>query len=219
MKALPVVASWSGGKDSCLALHLAEAQGHRPMALLTLMLPDGSRSRSHGLRREVLEAQALSLGLPLLLEPTSWEGYEEAAVRGLERARAAGAEGAVFGDMDEEPHRAWEEGVCARAGLEALLPLWRMPRREVLDRFWGAGFRARIAAARAAFLGPEVLGGELDEAFVEGAVARGCDPCGEGGEFHTVVVDGPSFRHPLALVGGEVVQRGGVWALDFRLAD
>lgn len=210
--------SWSGGKDSCLALHRARAAGARPVALLTLLVEDGSRTRSHGLRREVVEAQAESLGLPLLAAPTSWATYEERLIGLLDEARALGSTAAVFGDIDVEAHGHWETRVSRAAGLRARLPLWRTPRRSLLEDWWRLGFEARIVVVRASELEPELLGRALDPCLAGEIERRGLDPCGENGEFHTIAVDGPGFRAGLALAPGARVRRGGVWALDVRLS-
>jgi len=155
--------------------------------------------------------------VPLRTARASWEGYESAVIEGLKALRAEGAGAAVFGDIDTEAHREWERRVCAAAGLEARLPLWREDRHAVLRDFLEAGYRARIVAVREGKLGPELLGRELDRELVAQIEAAGCDPCGEFGEYHTVVVDGPRFRQGLDLAPGERVLVRGVWALDFQV--
>src|SRR5206468_9478513 len=109
--------SWSGGKDSCLALHRALAAGGQLACLATMFTEDGQRSRSHGLAREVLEAQAAAIGVPLLSAAATWDEYETAFVELLRGAKAHGAATAVFGDIDISRHREWEENVCRQAGL------------------------------------------------------------------------------------------------------
>jgi uncharacterized protein (TIGR00290 family) len=209
--------SWSGGKDACLALHRA-AERDEPAALLCVMDETGARSRSHGLRPEVLEAQAAALGLPLRMVRASWSDYESAVVEGLSVLKAEGIGAAVFGDIDTDSHRAWEERVCAAAGLEARLPLWQVPRRTLLSDYLDSGHRAVLVAVREGLLEPELLGRTLDWDLVAHIEAAGCDPCGEFGEYHTVAVDGPRFRRPVRLVPGERVLVRGVWAMDFDVA-
>jgi len=138
------VVSWSGGKDSCLAAHRAVAAGIRPQALLTAMIENGTRSRSHGLRLELLQAQARSLGLPLVTRATSWEDYDETMHAALSLLAVDGVEAGVFGDIDLEPHREWVAGVCARAGIEPFHPLWQEPMLALLAE-------PRFAALRADF--------------------------------------------------------------------
>src|SRR5438045_2678310 len=117
--------SWSGGKDSCLALYKALAGGGRLACVVTMFTEHGERSGSHGLPREVIEAQAASLGVPLLSASASWDDYEAAFVGLLRRAKSLGADTAVFGDIDIPRHREWEETVCSAAGVGAELPLWQ----------------------------------------------------------------------------------------------
>lgn len=207
--------SWSGGKDACLALHRALASDDCG-GLFTVMDEGGARTRSHGLRLEVVQAQADALGLPLRTVRASWETYEEAVVEGLRALKAEGVTAAVFGDIDTESHRAWEERVCAAAGLEARLPLWQEPRAAVLRDFLESGHAARIVAVREGLLDPALLGRVLDAGLIAEIEAAGCDPCGEFGEYHTVAVGGPRFRHPVRLAAGGRVLVRGVWALDFE---
>jgi diphthine-ammonia ligase len=210
--------SWSGGKDCCLALHrIAEVHGP-PRALLTMLIEGGGRSRSHGLDVAVLEAQATALGVPLLLRATSWDDYRATFVAAARELAGQGVRAGVFGDMDTDAHREWEESVCREAGLAALLPLWGADRLDVVREFLARGWEARIVAARADALGPEFLGRVVSEELIEELIARGVDPCGEYGEYHTVVTGGPLFREPLRLIEGERLLRAGVWFLDFKLA-
>src|SRR5688572_14237164 len=159
----PFCCSWSGGKDSCLAFARAVAAGGRPARLITLLTEEGQRSRSHGLRREVLAAQAQSLGVPLATSATSWDNYEASIVQLLREVKADGITTAVFGDIDIPRHRAWEEMVCAAAGLAARLPLWQQDRHALLRELWDLGYECRIVVAREGLVDPELLGRVLDE--------------------------------------------------------
>lgn len=217
--AVPVFCSWSGGKDSALALHEAVAAGAEPRLLVSMMIESGERSRSHGLSRELLLAQAEALGLPISFGAASWDGYEEelrhqmdAAV--TDRGTAAG----VFGDIDIERHREWVERVCAEAGARALLPLWQRDRQRLMGDLLEAGFEAVIVAVRDEILSPDLLGRSIDADLIEDIVAAGSDAAGENGEYHSVVVDGPLFRRRLALESRESSLRDGVWFLDLRPA-
>ncbi len=212
----PFLCSWSGGKDSCLAFHLA-AEVARPVALLTMFGEDGTRSRSHGLRPELLRAQADALDLPLHTGQAGWEGYEAAFTAELVKLRAAGVATAVFGDIDLEPHREWEEKVCGASGIACCLPLWKETRRALLDRFLGLGYRAIIVAAKEGRLDPSLLGRELDAAAIADIEAQGCDACGEEGEYHTAVVDGPLFRTPIRVRPGARSSHSGYGFLDLEV--
>lgn len=214
----PVVVSWSGGKDAALALGRATAAGAEPRALLTMLVEGGERSRSHGLRRAVLEAQAAALGLPLVVRATSWDGYEEAFVDALLACARLGATDAVYGDIDVDAHRGWVERVSARAGLRAHLPLWQAERAAIVGEVERAGIDARVVAVRDGVLPRSLLGRRLDPALAAEVVACGADACGEAGEYHTVVADAPGFAAPLRLVPGDAVLRDGVWFLDLDIA-
>lgn len=215
----PFALSWSGGKDSALALLRAREAGGRPLALLNMLDETGTRSRSHGLRPEVLAAQAAALGLPLWTARASWASYGREFTALLTRAAGAGAQAAVFGDIDLQDHRDWEERVCAAAGLEAVLPLWNEPRRALVEEGLRRGLRARIVAVREDALPAGLLGRLLDPALLDEIERLGADACGERGEYHTVVVDGPGFAAPLRLCAGAVHRAGGVATLDLRLEE
>lgn len=219
LNGVPVFCSWSGGKDSALALHEAIAAGAVPRLLVAMMIEGGERSRSHGLSRELLEAQAAALDLPIRFGAASWDGYEDE----LARTIAAGVEEfgtavGVFGDIDIERHREWVEGVCRRAGVEAWLPLWQRDRRRLMDDLLEVGFEAVIVAVRDGVLSPQLLGTTIDAGVVAEIERAGSDAAGENGEYHSLVVDGPLFRRPLAIELGERSLRDGVWFTDVRVA-
>ncbi|AXE33227.1 diphthine--ammonia ligase [Chromobacterium phragmitis] len=214
LRDLPVLASWSGGKDSCLALWRAAQAGAKPQALLTMLDEAGDRSRSHGVRPEVLALQAQALGLPQRLGKASWNDYREVFIEQLRAAAADGIQAAVFGDIDLDAHREWEEGVCAEAGLAAVLPLWGERRADLAREFVDAGFVARIVMVNTALVDEKWLGRTFNRQLIKDMLAEGVDPCGEAGEFHTLVMDGPLFDKPLALRDGEAAKLGEYRALD-----
>jgi diphthine-ammonia ligase len=210
--------SWSGGKDSCLALHRAAAAGAIPRALLTVFTEDDTRTRSHGLHRSVVEAQAKALGLELRTVSTSWENYRDSLVTLLKEARQDGMGSVVFGDIDIEAHRDWEVEVARDAGMKGALPLWGSGRREVLEDWWGQQFEARIVVVREGIMSRDYLGRTLDAAVASELEAQGIDACGENGEFHTLATGGPLFRNPLKILSGELVKRADCWVEDLRVA-
>jgi len=175
---------------------------------------DGERSRSHGLAREVLEAQAAAVGVSLLSAAATWADYERTFVELLGAAREQGAATAVFGDIDIPRHREWEENVCRQAGLAAELPLWQVDRLKLLEEWWAAGFEAQIVVVRDGLVDARYLGRLLDRQVAEEFAALGVDPCGENGEFHTLVTAGPLFRWPLQLELRGQVLRSGCWFQD-----
>lgn len=188
--------SWSGGKDSMLALHRALDAGVRVEALLAMYDETGERSRSHAISRELMAAQAAALGIPLVMRSASWHDYEAVFVDQLQRFAADGLTHGVFGDIDLLPHRDWEEKVCAAAGLSAWLPLWQQDRRALAQQVIDLGFRARVVCVDARWLDASFCGAEYDQAFLA-RLPDGVDACGENGEFHTFVFDGPRFAQPV----------------------
>ena len=206
--------SWSGGKDSALALYRAMSAGARPCFLLTMLDEGGERSRSHGIPLDVLRGQATSLGIPLRTGCASWSEYESVFVTALRELAASGVEAGVFGDIDIDAHREWEEKVCEQAGIEAHLPLWKAAREDLLEEFVGLGFEAMIIATNEEKMGREYLGKRLDRALIEQLTSLAIDPCGEAGEYHTVVTDGPVFREGLRIRKGKAFLRSGYWFLD-----
>ena len=191
--------SWSGGKDSYLALQRAVAGGGRLAALLTMTETDGRRTKSHALPVPLVRRQAAALGVPLVLRGASWDDYEEAFLDGLAELRdQLGLGVGVFGDIDLHPHRDWVERVCAEAGLRACLPLWLEPRRPLLDELFESGVSATIVVANTERLDAGFLGRRLDAALVPELEAAGVDACGEEGEFHTVVTEAPLYAAPVA---------------------
>ncbi len=218
-KGMPFFCSWSGGKDSCLALHRACRAGAAPRRLLTMLAEDGARSRSHGLARTVIEAQAARLGIPLLTRSAAWADYEPVFVRALQDLGREGLRAGVFGDIDFVPHLEWDTRICAATGMRLCLPLWQGGRTELLNEFLAAGFKAVIVAVKENALGRDYLGRTLDPELVADFLRRGIDPCGESGEYHTVVVDGPLFSAPLALEPGRITAQDGQARLDVSVAN
>lgn len=185
--------SWSGGKDSMLALHRALEAGYEVAALLTMFDESGDRSRSHGLPPNVLQAQADALGIPLVTARASWQDYEAVMIRQLKAFAAEGISVGLFGDIDLQAHRDWEEKVCAEAGLRAELPLWGEERLALVQEFLALGYEARVVCINGRDLDRSFCGRWFDPAFVRD-LPPGVDACGENGEFHTAVIAGPNFR-------------------------
>jgi diphthine-ammonia ligase len=211
---VPVYCSWSGGKDSALALHQAIRLGAEPRLLVTMLTEGGERSRSHGLHRDLLTAQADALGLPIAFAATSWDDYE-ATLRGeLTAAAERGLKTGIFGDIDIQRHREWVERVAGEAGTEARLPLWQRDRAALMGEVLDLGFRAVLVAVRDGFLPPSMLGETIDLETLAQFERAGVDLAGENGEFHTCVVGGPIFKRPVAVEVGETSLRDGVWFID-----
>jgi uncharacterized protein (TIGR00290 family) len=211
------VVSWSGGKDSCLAL-MRMTPRVDVRAALTMFDAAGARSRSHGLRRSVIAAQTARLGVESVIACAEWPDYTEVFVAALTSLANAGVDVAIFGDIFEDSHREWAETVSARAGLRAELPLWGESTTALTREFLDRGGEARFVTIRTPHLTPDRLGQPLTPADVEWFGANGVDPGGERGEYHTVVTACPLFRAPLALTPGRKVQTGACWAVDFDVS-
>ncbi len=201
------VASFSGGKDSTLALHRARQAGMVPMRLITTWNTDAGRSWFHGLPEPILADLADAWGIPVTLMKTSGPAYTANFERQLAMAAAEGATFCVFGDIDLEAHRVWCTERCVAAGMSACFPLWRENRRELVFEFLDAGFRTVITTVDTGRLPEHFVGRRLDRETVAAIEACGADACGEEGEYHTFVFDGPGLAHPIAhRLGGLVRQ-------------
>jgi len=209
--------SWSGGKDSCLALYHAIQAKAIPSSLLTIMNEKGKISRSHGIPVEILKAQAESMNIPLVAHPASWEEYESVFVSALCKLREKEITAGVFGDIDFPPHLEWEEKVCKTADMTPCLPLWKRSRLDLLEEFLSLGFKAMIVTVEAKCLGREFLGRTITPELVAEFQELGIDPCGENGEYHTVVTNGPLFAHPIDIQKGDIVEIPGYFMLNTSL--
>lgn len=209
--------SWSGGKDSCLALYQALQNNGIPKALLTMMTEDKERSRSHGLPVTVFEHQARSLGIPLIMRHSSWADYEETFLSATREFKKEGVQYGVFGDIDLEPHLEWVERVCGSASIQVCEPLWKRERSELLNEFLTLGFKAMIIAVKQGTLGNDFLGRIIDHQVISDMKEAGIDASGEEGEYHTVVIDGPIFSSPIYLEKGRQVIMDGYGFLDVSI--
>lgn len=192
-----ILCSWSGGKDSCFALMKAKDQGYTPKVLLNVLNEDGQISRSHGIPSNVLNAQGKAAGLPIHLIQSSWNDYEKNFTSALEYLKNSYAiDAAVFGDIDLQPHRDWEEMVCSKAGLKAILPLWQQDREQLVLQMLNSGIKTMIVSCNEK-MSEYFIGKMLDEALINELKAIDVDVCGENGEFHTLVLDCPLFSFPV----------------------
>ncbi len=186
--------SWSGGKDSCYVFHLAVAQGLDPGVLLNVLNEYGDRSRSHGIPKEILEAQASALQLPIHFFESTWSDYERLYIQNLKLlTHTYNLNTSVFGDIDIESHRAWEEKVSEAANLKAMLPLWKQSRKQLVEDMIDYGIEAMIVSCNHT-LGPDFLGRMVDKTLVKDLENLGVDVCGENGEYHTLVINAPMFH-------------------------
>ena len=214
----PVVLAFSGGKDSSLSLHALRNDDRFEVAALVTTVTEGyDRISMHGVRRSLLREQAASIGLPLTevtIPPrASNRVYERAMGEAFTKLRTSGIRHVAFGDIFLEDVRDYRLRQLGELGLEGVFPLWGRPTDRLARSFVDGGFRARIVCLDPAVLDVSFAGREFDDGLLADLPDR-VDPCGENGEFHTFVFDGPIFRRPLAVSVGEVVQRDGFCFCD-----
>jgi diphthine-ammonia ligase len=199
------IVSYSGGKDSTLALYHAMQIG-KAIGLIVMLEEQGLRSRSHAMSMEIIQAQANALGLPIITASSSWNNYETEFLKLLAHAKQQGAEVLVTGDLDMPEHGCWHDRITQQAGLKLCMPLWERPHREVIEEFIQLGFKTMIVTVNLN-LGMKVddLGKILTLDYIQELENRGVDPCGEGGEFHSTVIDGPLFTAPIAVRKGDIL--------------
>ncbi|HET7570695.1 MAG TPA: ATP-binding protein [Gammaproteobacteria bacterium] len=211
MSGTPLILSWSGGKDSILALDALLAEGGCEVAgLLTTLNRAHGRISMHGVRETLLDAQADALGLPLrkvyLPEKASNDDYAAAMSAALADIRGDGVDCVAFGDIFLADIRAYREAQMATVDMRALFPLWGQSTATLAQRFIARGFRAILTCVDTDAISSNFAGRTYDRQLLDD-LPSGCDPCGENGEFHTFVYDGPLLRAPIAVSTGERVLR------------
>ena len=211
------VISYSGGKDSALALFRMIDDGHSPAAMVCTVNVEQKRTWFHGIQMDLLEAVSDSLCIPLIACECATDEYGPAFEAGLTKARSMGAEACVFGDIDIEGHRGWNEERCENAGLACVLPLWNADREALVRETVEAGFRAMIKIVQSDKLDESFLGKDLTTQLMEKIKCAGSDACGEYGEYHTFVYDGPIFRYPIPLETHGIIDFGTHKAIDISL--
>ena len=213
--------AWSSGKDSAWALHVVRQQDEIDVVgLLTTVTEPYDRVSMHGVRRELLLAQAEAAGLPMhcvpIPAPCSNEAYEEAMRQAMSEAQAEGIEQMIFGDLFLEDIREYRESRLEGTGIRAVFPLWERPTRELAHEMIAAGLVAHVTSLDPSKISRELAGGRFDEEFLARLPAE-ADPCAENGEFHTCVSAGPMFREPIPVETGETVERDGFVFTDLMM--
>jgi uncharacterized protein (TIGR00290 family) len=201
---LKVVASWSGGKDSCYAYFLAKEQGHQVISLFTMMMNE-DKSNFHMIPTKILEAQAEAIGMPIVKKATSADTYERDFIELLTEFKNQGAEGLVTGDIYEvQGHEeGWLGRICREVGLTPVKPLWMGDTKKIYLDYIATGLKATVVRTNRE-LSLDWLGRVLDLKFYDDIQKLpGVDPCGEGGEYHTVITDGPSFTQKIVIEDSE----------------
>ncbi|MBI5399258.1 diphthine--ammonia ligase [Candidatus Saganbacteria bacterium] len=209
--------SWSGGKDSAFAYYKALKQGIDISCLLNAVRKRYGRVAFHGVRRELIELQAEAIGVPLHQFMVNKDNYEEKYKEAVQAVKVSGVRHGVFGDIFLEDGRQWVEKVCRAMRIKATFPLWKIKTEKLIQDFVAAGFEAYVVSTQANLLGREWVGRKVDRSFISDLKRlRNVDICGENGEFHTFVVDGPIFNRRIKLIKTRKVLIRGYWFLDIR---
>ena len=213
MNDLKVISSWSGGKDSCLACHKAIKLGYQVKYLLNFISKEYKRCCFHGIEAKLLGLQAEAIGIPLVQKEvdSDMQAYEKEFKEAVEELKSKGIKGMVFGDVYLEEHEQWVQRVCKDLGIQPINPLWDRPPDTIVKEFTDLGFKAIIVSAKADLFGKEFLGKPIDEAFLEELKQKNICPCGENGEFHTFVIDGPIFKRKIKITKSQPILKQGFW--------
>lgn len=206
-----IIFNWSGGKDSALCLYkILQTQQYDVKCLLTSINEQYRRISMHGVRVDLLDAQADSIGLPLIKmqipEMPTMENYENVMRTTLTNLKSNGATACIFGDIFLEDLRTYRETKLAELNLKGLFPLWKIPTDKLVREFLDLGFKTIITCVNEMYLDKSFTGRVIDNDFLND-LPDNVDPCGENGEFHTFVFDGPIFKEPIPFDKGEVVYR------------
>lgn len=208
MKNCTFVSSWSGGKDSAMALYRATKLGLIPKKVLTMFEEDGEFSKSHALPLKVVQAQAERIGVPLVIKEANWDTYEGQFIEAMNECRLDGITHGVFGDIDIEGHLEWVQKTCMKSAITSVHPLWQEPRGMILEELLDEGFEAWIIVVNTTMMSAKYVGERFTKELIAELEEAGIDSCGENGEFHTIVVDGPIFSERVPIDIGKPVQKG-----------
>jgi len=217
MDNLAAISSWSGGKDSCLACYKAMQAGYQVKYLLNFISRESKRGCFHGIESQLMQLQADLIGIPLVQKETTadMQKYEEEFKEAVLELKTQGIEKMVFGDIFLLDQVNWVERVCQEIGISPVEPLWNRHPEDIVEEFINCGFKAIIVSCQAAKLDKEFIGRYIDKDLIGEFKKRGVCPCGENGEFHTLVVDGPIFKRKIEILESEPVFKEGFWKYWF----
>ncbi len=199
------IASYSGGKDSVLAIHRAIKQGNTPLMLIITYNTDRKRSWFHGIPEGVLKSVEKSLNIPIKLIKTSGEDYAKNFELALKDGLEQGAEFCVFGDIDLEEHKKWCTDRCNNVGIDWMFPLWQENRRDLVCEFIDSGYTSNITVVNTDMLSSRFLGEKLTRELIDEIEKEGADVCGENGEYHTFASAGEIFKKEVEFVFGDII--------------
>ncbi len=206
--------TWSGGKDSSLACYRALQEGYNISHLVNFISKQYKRVSFHGTEARMIKLQSQLLGIKLVQKETTPDGYEQEFKEAVRSVRSADLRGIIFGDVYLQEHKKWAERVCSELGIEAVEPLWGDDPEQLLCGFVDADFVAIIVSAQADVVDNDWVGRKVDRAFLEYLKANHIDLCGENGEYHTLVVDGPIFEKKIEITEQQIVKIENFWFLD-----
>lgn len=202
------IASYSGGKDSTLAIHRSVMHGMIPVEFFTTYNTDRKQSWFHGISKQMLGKISREMGIPITVLETNGELYNENFEAKLKAAKKQGAEVCVFGDIDLDEHLKWCTDRCKAAGIEACFPLWHESRKSLVHEFIDSGFEAMITVVDTSRLPEKFTGKILTKLVAEEIESFNADICGENGEYHTFAFNGPLFKNPVMFQAGEIIKHG-----------
>lgn len=211
-----VFVTWSGGKESALAFYKASSLGLKVSYLINMLTSDAKRSMSHGLPSKLISLQAQAIGIPMVQKKTTWGDYERDFKNIIHTLKEKGITGGVFGDINLLGHRDWDERVCSEVGIKPHLPLWGREEIEVLKDLIERDFEAIVVATKANLFRKEWLGRKIDGDFIKdiSTFKDSITLCGERGEYHTFVTNGPLFKKRIEITKTRKVLKDGRWFLD-----
>jgi len=214
---IKVISSWSGGKDSCLACYKAIKQGYNVKYLLNFISKKYKRCCFHGIEAKLMNLQGELIGIPLVQKEVSpdMKKYEKEFKESVFQLKNKGIEGMVFGDVYLEEHKDWVERVCKDLEIQPIEPLWNIPPEKVIEDFINLGFKAVVVSCKADLFGKEFVGRYVDKNLLDELKMRKICPCGENGEFHTFVVDGPIFQKRIEITKARPVLKESFWKYWF----
>jgi len=217
MDNLAAIASWSGGKDSCLACYRAISEGYQVKYLLNFVSREFKRCCFHGIEAKLLQLQAELIGIPLIQKEVTadMQEYEKEFKGAVTELKAQGIRKMVFGDIYLLDHMNWVERVCKDIDIEPIEPLWNISPVKIIEEFINLGFKAIVVSCQADKFGKDFVGRQVDKELLDELKERNICPCGENGEFHTLVLNGPIFKRRIEILESEPVFKEGFWKYWF----
>ena len=204
----------AGARTVALACYLALGQGYKISHLVNFISQEFKRVSFHGTEARLIQLQSQAIGIPLLQKETTPNGYESEFKEAVKSLLPNGIKGMVFGDIFLDEHREWVERVCGELGIKAVEPLWNKRSEEVLADFIAAGFEAIIVSAKAELIDEDWVGRRVSRDFLNYLKGKNIDVCGENGEYHTLVINGPLFKRRIEIIETRTINRNNYWFLD-----